>query len=66
MAKYTRSDETVAGGLYIRGGHIGEDDKHYGGEVVNADGEVLATFTDKQVNDGKAPKDKNHDDKSSK
>lgn len=41
----------VPGGLYIRGGRPGKGGKHYGGEVINAHGEVLKTFKDREVVD---------------
>ena len=48
-----KPDETKKGGLYIRGGKAQPDGTHKGGEVVNAEGEVLGEFGDDEVNPGK-------------
>lgn len=53
----TPHDTTIPGGAFIQGGWPGDDDKHYGGRVVNCDGNALAEFADDEVNDGK-PADK--------
>lgn len=47
------------GGLYIVGGRPGTDGKHYGGKVVDCEGETLNEFGANEVNTGKpkeAPK----------
>jgi hypothetical protein len=43
--------EIVAGGQYRRNTMM-KNGKHFGGEVVNGKGEVLATFEDGQENNG--------------
>ena len=45
----TRFDD---GGYSIRGGRVGDDARHYGGTVVDAEGMVLATYADDEVNPG--------------
>jgi hypothetical protein len=47
-------DETVPGGAYIRGGFLAEDGQHYGGQIVDSEGEVLEEFADDEVNPGVA------------
>jgi hypothetical protein len=43
----------IPGGRYIRGGRFDEQTgRHHGGEVVDAEGNVLATFKDDQENTG--------------
>jgi hypothetical protein len=48
----SQPDETVPGGRYIRGARVAADGKHYGGQVVNSEGEVLESFDDKAENTG--------------
>jgi hypothetical protein len=52
VADMPKVNETVPGGKYIRGARLAADGNHYGGEIVNAEGEVLATFGPKDVNTG--------------
>lgn len=56
---YTGPSATIPGGVYGRNVKV-RGDQHYGGELVDAHGNVLATFEDDQVNtgnpeDGKKP-----------
>lgn len=61
MAKVKPVSTTVPGGAYIQGGELREDDhgiaKHFGGRVVNAEGEVLVEFDDDEENTGVAAVD---------
>ena len=43
-----KHDETIPKGAYIQGGKP-KNEKHYGGKVVNCDGEVLAEFKDDEA-----------------
>jgi len=56
--KIKKQDETIEGGAYIRGGEVREDDdgtvKHFGGDVVDANGEILVSFDDDEENTGVA------------
>lgn len=52
---YTGATEIKAGGVYMRGTTY-KGGKHYGGEIVNGKGEVLATFADDKENTG-SPED---------
>jgi hypothetical protein len=52
-AEAKQLDVAPEGGRYIRGGRRdAKTGRHYGGEVVDAEGKVLATFDDKQENTG--------------
>lgn len=51
FSPYLGPSEIVPGGLYRRNTKM-RGDKQYGGEVVNANGVVLATFDDKALNSG--------------
>lgn len=44
-------DETIPGGAYMRNTKIVKG-KHMGGQVVNANGKVLKSFKDNEVNTG--------------
>ena len=48
---YTGTNEIVEGGQYMRGTKLVKN-KHMGGEIVNAHGEILATFDEDEENDG--------------
>jgi hypothetical protein len=48
---YTGSSEIIEGGAYIRNAKL-RGNKHYGGEIVDAHGNVLATFKPDQENTG--------------
>jgi len=48
---YIGPTEIIRGGAYIRGAKL-QGDRHYGGEIVDAEGRVLATFDDRQENTG--------------
>jgi len=43
---------TVPGGRYVRKAIL-KGGKHYGGEIVNAHGDILATFKPGQINTGR-------------
>lgn len=56
------TSEGIEGGRFIRGARL-QNGKQVGGQIVDAQGEVLATFEDDQVNtgnpdDGKKPEKK--------
>lgn len=49
VAPRTEQDE---GGVFIQGGRPASDGKHYGGRIVDGNGNVLHEFGDKEVNTG--------------
>jgi hypothetical protein len=46
-------DDGPPGGLFIKGGFDAEDDLHYGGELYDAEGHLMARFGEEEHNPGK-------------